>query len=53
MEECAETLSAVVIFQNGTVVISYCNGGAGFDQKVIVKARMLHVMYDCGEKRSG
>jgi hypothetical protein len=52
MEECAKTLSAVVIFQNGTVVICYCNGSASFDQKVIVKARMLHIMYDCSEERS-
>ena len=53
MKEGAETLSGMVTFQNRAVVVSYGNGSASFDQKVIVEARMFHVVNDSSEKCCG
>ncbi len=53
MEEGAETLPTMVIFQNGAVIVSYSNRSSSFDQKVIVEARMLHVVNDGGKKSCG
>ena len=53
MKEGAETLSDMVTFQNRAVVVSYGNGSASFDQKVIVEARMFHVVNDSSEKCCG